>query len=376
MIQRICPICDQTMKHPHYCRNCKSWVSHPHVRDVTYYLNERHPQKETNCSYHPPFNPHPQTPPPAPKHPPIQSPPTAGWTLQNNHPYPSSPPQGSPKILPPQKTSGVLWIAAVIVIITILASTISTSLRFVRKQISPPRNTDQEIPYDEEIESWESGWWAGEDWDDEYNWDYEDDWEDDYEYNYEDNDIQILEDEEVIQAGVACNGNGHFNVSGAEMEELAKTVLQHYGYEIKEDQIYRSSYNVEYPDYDGGIPYTIYSSYISIIIGEDEEDSEEYLNLEYDTATGQLHGIHLWIEDKETMLGVSIELLELIEKQSKMPEGIWSHSVKRDMPGFIDVGDGYSLNAGNVSIQGYRHQQGYWFNIRLLSEPEESQSGI
>ena len=52
MIRRVCPICDQVMTGRHYCRICHSLVRHPRIQDVTYYLNERHPQNETACSYH------------------------------------------------------------------------------------------------------------------------------------------------------------------------------------------------------------------------------------------------------------------------------------------------------------------------------------
>ncbi|MDO4267659.1 MAG: hypothetical protein Q4C73_04225 [Eubacteriales bacterium] len=52
MQKRICPVCDQVMRSAHYCRNCRSWVKNPWIRDVTYYLNERHPEDETSCSYH------------------------------------------------------------------------------------------------------------------------------------------------------------------------------------------------------------------------------------------------------------------------------------------------------------------------------------
>jgi hypothetical protein len=52
MMKRICPICDQVMKLPHYCETCRSFVKNPWVRDVTYYLNERHPEDESGCSYH------------------------------------------------------------------------------------------------------------------------------------------------------------------------------------------------------------------------------------------------------------------------------------------------------------------------------------
>ncbi|MCC8060422.1 MAG: hypothetical protein LIO81_06210 [Clostridiales bacterium] len=52
MIRRVCPICDQVMTSAHYCRNCRSWVKNPWVQDVTYYLNERHPDEEAACEYH------------------------------------------------------------------------------------------------------------------------------------------------------------------------------------------------------------------------------------------------------------------------------------------------------------------------------------
>ena len=52
MMQRICPVCDQVMKHAHYCSACHSWVKEPVYMNVTYYLNERHPKNEAHCSYH------------------------------------------------------------------------------------------------------------------------------------------------------------------------------------------------------------------------------------------------------------------------------------------------------------------------------------
>ena len=50
MMQRICPVCDQVMKHAHYCSACHSWVKDPVYMNVTYYLNERHPKNEAHCS--------------------------------------------------------------------------------------------------------------------------------------------------------------------------------------------------------------------------------------------------------------------------------------------------------------------------------------
>ncbi len=55
MVRRICPICDQIMKSAHYCRNCKSFVRNPYIRETDYYLNERHPASEEHCSFHDPW---------------------------------------------------------------------------------------------------------------------------------------------------------------------------------------------------------------------------------------------------------------------------------------------------------------------------------
>ena len=52
MKRRYCPYCDQKMTSGLYCSGCKRIVWHPYVQDVDYYLNERHPQHESDCLYH------------------------------------------------------------------------------------------------------------------------------------------------------------------------------------------------------------------------------------------------------------------------------------------------------------------------------------
>ena len=52
MKQKYCPYCDQKMTSGLYCSGCKRIVWHPYVQDVDYYLNERHPQHESDCLYH------------------------------------------------------------------------------------------------------------------------------------------------------------------------------------------------------------------------------------------------------------------------------------------------------------------------------------
>lgn len=44
MMQRICPVCDQVMKHGPLLQRMSLWVKDPMYMNVTYYLNERHPK--------------------------------------------------------------------------------------------------------------------------------------------------------------------------------------------------------------------------------------------------------------------------------------------------------------------------------------------
>ena len=106
MVQKICPICDQAMRSAHYCKNCRKWVRHPYVRDVGYYLNERHPDYEKGCHYHnsPEFSkdggwPGPETP-------------TGGWKLRDG------------AVERPGKKTDMDWVA--IVAALIIVASIST----------------------------------------------------------------------------------------------------------------------------------------------------------------------------------------------------------------------------------------------------------
>ncbi len=51
MVRKICPVCDQLMKGTFFCEHCHSFVT-PEMMDVSYFLNERHPQGEEDCEYH------------------------------------------------------------------------------------------------------------------------------------------------------------------------------------------------------------------------------------------------------------------------------------------------------------------------------------
>lgn len=51
MEKKVCPYCDQPIG-GNYCKGCRRIVWKPVKTEITYYLNERHPQSEHNCQYH------------------------------------------------------------------------------------------------------------------------------------------------------------------------------------------------------------------------------------------------------------------------------------------------------------------------------------
>ena len=154
-------------------------------------------------------------------------------------------------------------------------------------------------------------------------------------------------------------------MSGVALKEVVEDILPDYG--LGDSQVDQYSYNEEYSDDDGNITSTYFSYYVDFNFGEGwEEGLGEYLELDYDTATDELHGVNLVLEDKEILTGLSLEILRSIETMSGQPEGIWSASVERDMPGFMEVKDGYGLIAGDISIRGYCYEGSYCFSIDFV----------
>lgn len=51
MKKTVCPYCDQPIN-GHYCNGCRRIVWKPVETEITYYLNERHPQEAHDCQFH------------------------------------------------------------------------------------------------------------------------------------------------------------------------------------------------------------------------------------------------------------------------------------------------------------------------------------
>ncbi len=397
MLRKICPICDHVMKYPHYCGNCKTWVKVCNVQNVNYYLNESHPKGEQRCSYHgiggseraetvsgstgksegvlAEIRPEGQV---------LKNQNradsgleknsteggTAGWVSQNTSVPPAFYETADKEKGTRREPKGILWVFVTMTVVVTAAFVVKSFVAAARNKAVSDLYSHLEQA-EEQAELYEGDGWEygdGEDFEDDWGsgeeWDFYDDWdyEDDYVY---------VEDEDVIAAGIACNELGHFNISQLEMKERTRQILGKHGYTA--DQTSQDSYNVEMPDYEGDTVSSEYSTYFRYDIRESDDwmDENEYVELDYDTATGEIHGIEVMVKDKDELVSLSLELLEQLEEGSGLPEGMWSVSVRRDMPGVLDIGDGYWLMAGNVSIRGYRYDDEYYFYISLWNYEED-----
>lgn len=363
MVQRICPICDQTMKSAHYCKNCKSWVKHPYVRDAAYYLNERHPQDETGCSYHDmdsqrvlraeqkvmrqPSDLEGETgsnmpsgasaspdgvwkPVGVPKHPGM----TQNTVLPQRTAFPEKVPL--PPVRPAYRVGGramgedrprrsgssaVIGLFLVAAFVSVIASFSGQMFDTVRGIMEPP------VEYDIDL-----GDYTGEDPDIGY---------------------QELDEDDVAAMGERCNARGHFSVQGRQMEQPVLNILERAGLQVEHQDTY--SYNEVY---DNGE--TWYTTWTSISIAGGAEDSYQYVELDFDTGTGELHEISLSLDDPKRLTSVTCEILDALAGQGEIDaDADCLTLVAEELPAAISRGEDYNLLEGAVLIEGLSYEDTY-----------------
>ncbi len=354
MVRKICPICDQVMKHSHYCGNCKSWVKHPFVRDVTYYLNERHPQKENNCSYHGKIAGEPfvtAVPGTTSKVKKTKEPPkatdTAGWILQSGKGNGQTGQVGK-EYGDKKKENGVVW-AAIVILVVVLVVSLSKAGMGVVESYFLPWSAETEAPsYEEPFNPWE--------WEDDYETDIQE------ETDWWENESRELTDEEVKDIGKACMGDGHFLHQGSELEELVRRLLNEQGYD--QSMVGRYSYNIEYYLENGECTNSFFSSYINFTLAANGEIVYgNYVDIDCDTATGDLHAIEISMHDKEDAVELTVEILKYIEREWNLEAGFWSDTVRQELPEQIESEDGYDWTHEDAWISGSSYEDGYWITI-------------
>lgn len=353
MKYKICPICDQKMSRAHYCDHCRQWIRNPLSIDVNYYLNERHPESEHDCSYHdyndPAYNMPSQQTAWQPARENVSDPYTQTSTARStasaqsarqNTPYapsvqparqaapyaPSAQParqnasSGRPARPPavpnrPRGTSQTTHtgyrtaIAAVIIILFCMAvmaiSLFSTMSRSLQRR----------TPEIYEGEAW-SGNWEEDAFDD-----LTEPWiidEADDEGTYESWD---LEDEEVIAAGVNCNTYGHFQVTGQQLREGLLAYMTGHGYSVDAEDSFSSNTEDSYG-------YASYNKYSYCYF-----ESGLSLEIHTDTATDRLHSISAAQADADEALEIAEEITVLLRDSGDWP---LSEAVTKDWLGVVE----------------------------------------
>ena len=124
---------------------------------------------------------------------------------------------------------------------------------------------------------------------------------------YDDYGYRDLNEAEVAAAEDHCSGFDHFNTDGREISSsMARFVeKEEYGYTIISQETYGDNYELK----QDGDPLTFYetveSVYLIPIAAKDaglDVESYEYVDINYDTATGELHRYVSYLADQEATL--------------------------------------------------------------------------
>lgn len=262
MMQRICPVCDQVMKHAHYCSACHSWVKDPVYMNVTYYLNECHPKNEAHCSYHNG----------------AQEVANAGnakqgampWKLGNTGKHArknvtpnqlgrkaAAKPVG--KKINPVKKLIILYIVLMVVLwlFRMVSGVASSFIDITRNMFDSVNGAD----------------------------------------------YRELTDEEAREYGGPCTDEAHFAVDMDSLQEPIQNLIDTYPIPVTGTDAY--SHNTVYSDES-----TWFSSTDTYYI--EAEDAYAYVDFDYDTATGQLHQIYLSVPGRRSITDMTKQFLLML----------------------------------------------------------------
>lgn len=273
MKTKVCPYCDQPIQGV-YCKGCKRVVLHPVEYDMTYYLNERHPENEEHCSYH-------------------------GEVTRNTS---DAGKDWKPKTTSKNSGAGkkIFWMILIYIITMLGGGLITWSISGISGIVRQFSGTGvYEIVREPESESaWE--------------WSAEVTPEKDVFYEWE------RSAEEVRALGEACTGYGHFSVIYGEEDgpEQLKQLLATLGLRVWEENVYSSNYDMTYDSwYQTVYEYTI-------------ETDEEYIGtieIDTDTATGQIHGFSMYSTEEDYFYELAYVVLNYIEEtgivEEPLPQG-------------------------------------------------------
>lgn len=286
MKKRICPICDQSMDHPFYCRTCRRLRFHTQIQEISYYLNERHPEGEKDCLYH-------GTGETAAAQNGKST--AAVRTKQENQKKAGEKPVRNrtgmgaagnrPRTGVRTETYGtrtrkknpariIVFAVLIYILIMVCVNVIPAVLEGAAGAFS---HGIPETAYAPEAEEW-----------------------------YIDDEGSVyLSDEEVKEAGEACSSYGHLPVTSDRLEEAVEASREILGWDQLSSGRWSSNYvSGDYTDYTDTFVYDLYSG--ETLCGT----IEGY----FDTATGEMHGIAMRFFDMDSLMAASDAVRPALEE--------------------------------------------------------------
>lgn len=314
MIKHICPVCDQIMSSSHYCSTCRKVVKNPWIRDVSYFLNERHPESEENCSYHngaeldtskdnvwdlitAKQNIQKRMAERAAQR---EQGGQAVWSLpgmltdrkkKEYQPQPNVPrkEQSEKKKLPPAKLLFIIFI--IFMAFEILTAVIALIGSGVTSLLGLAGMGQPDIELGEYLEG-----------------------------ITDEGEIETLAEADVVAAGKACTSYNHFSVKGADLQDEIEMLLKKHGYTIENQS--SSTYNERYDEDE-----TFFERKITYDLRDVEDaDTYQYLEINSDTATGDLHEISMFLADLKKSESVSADVRELLKQYDEVDTETYSHT--------------------------------------------------
>lgn len=273
MVKKICPVCELPVNEVNYCTRCRRLVRRPVMWEVDYYLNERHTAFEKSVQPKPVQQKSVPTGPGKP-----------GYHEMSRPVMPSV--HRQPQPFAPREERGRKGFYAAMA--GILVAIVFTNLM--------PKVFNQVGRILNEHDSYETA------------------------VPYDDSGYAEFEEEEVRAAGEHCTGYDHFPADGKQIADSMWQFLSEsdYGYQVELGDAYSDNY--EFQEEEG--PITYYETIASFtledeITGQLEPDDEnyifQYVDINYDTATGELHDYVSTLKDPEASLAYLEQFLKLTE---------------------------------------------------------------
>jgi hypothetical protein len=335
MKRKICPICDLPVNEMNYCTHCKKMIRRPILWDVNYYLNEKRPDNEAphDRGNNPNFNPVPPRTAVPPHTGAPQRTVTANRTATSpNTPVPPrtaapSPQQPQTRTYIPGSTSGKeqktpgkkfqISLAGLATLAFVIVGAAPNVIKKADRILDSYNNYEMAAPFD-------------------------------------DSGFTQLEEDDVIASGIPCEGYSHFPVDGKAIADAMGQFVNenNYGYQIKPEDVYSDNYELELDDgwvsyYETIIGYYLEDEKTSQLKPEDEGYVYQYVEVNYDTATGEMHDYLSSMNNEEACLAYLEHFLKLTEtaasvplEESSIPSLIEGIRVGLDQENVVDLTEG------------------------------------